>query len=288
MILVTGATGTVGRLLVDRLVAEGAEVRAVTRDPRSAGLPDRVEVVEGDPSAPGTVAPALAGCDGLFVNPRSVGTAAGELVSLAERRGVRRVVGLSATNVEDDLANQPSRYNGDRNKEVEDAVTSSGMDWVSLRSSFFANNSIGMWAWQIRAGADLIRGPYAASAWAPIDPRDLADVGARALLGGGLDDLAGRRLVLTGPQSLAFEEMVAAIGDALGRHLSYQEVPTEAAKQGLVAHGLPEPFVAALLAVQAEAAGQPAFVSGEVEKVLGRPARSFARWAADHAAEFRD
>lgn len=288
MILVTGATGKVGRLLIDRLVAEGAEVRAVSRNPGSAGLPDHVELVEGDPSVPETVVPALAGCDGLFVNPRSVGIAAGELLALASRQGVRRVVGLSATNVDDDLANQPSRYNGDRNKEVEDAVTGSGMEWVTLRSSFFADNSIGMWGWQIREGAEVIRGPYAASAWAPIDPRDLAEVGARALLGEGLEDLAGRRLVLTGPQSLTFEEMVADIGEAVGRNLSYQEVPAEAAKRAIVAHGLPEPFVAALLALQAEATRQPAFVSGEVEKVLGRPASTFAQWAADHAAEFRN
>lgn len=284
MFLVTGATGTVGRPLIDLLAAAGAEVRAVTRDPLAAGLPAHVEVVGGDPARPDTIAAALRGVTGLFVNPRAVGTAIGELLALAGERGVTRVVALSATNVDDDLAGQPSRYNGDRNKEVEDAVTGSGLEWVSLRSTFFAVNAIGTWAAQIRAG-DLVRGPYAASAWAPIHERDLAGVGAHALL---TDDLLGQRPVLTGPQSLTLADMVATIGDVLDRRLRYQEIPPEAAARGMVERGFSAPFVAALLAVQAAAVGQPAVTSGEVEKVLGRPARTFAEWAADHAADFRN
>ena len=284
MILVTGATGNVGRLLIDRLGFEGAEVRAITRNPQAAGLPAAVEVVEGDPSRPGTIAPALRGVTGLFVNARSVGTAVDDLLALAREQGVRRVVALSAINVDDDFANQPSRYNGDRNKEVEDAAIGCGLDWVSLRPGFFAINTIGIWAAQIRAG-DVVRGPYAASAWAPIDLRDLAEVAARALL---TDELVGQRPALTGPRSLTHQEMVATIGDAIGRSLRYQEIPPDAAKQGMVAHGFSERFAAALLALQAEAVGQPAFVSGEVEKILGRPGLTFAQWAADHTADFRN
>src|SRR6266536_3295799 len=96
MILVTGATGTIGRPLVDLLAMEGAEVRAVTRDRRAAGLPADVEVVEGDPSRPDTIAPFLDGVTGLFLHPRAVGLAAGELLALARKQGVKRVVALSA------------------------------------------------------------------------------------------------------------------------------------------------------------------------------------------------
>ena len=74
MLFVTGATGTIGRPLVDLLVGEGAEVRAVTRNPRAAGLPADVEVVEGDPSRPETIAAFLEGVTGLFLHPRAVGT----------------------------------------------------------------------------------------------------------------------------------------------------------------------------------------------------------------------
>jgi len=284
MILVTGATGTIGRPLVDALVGEGAKVRAVTRNPQAAGLPAGVEVIQGDPSRPDTIAPFLEGVTALFLHPRAVGTpAAGQLLALARQRGAQRVVALSATNVDDPLDQQPSRYHGDRNKEVEDAAVASGLGWVSLRAGSFASNTLLAWGAQIRAG-DVVRGPYASFAEAPIHERDLAGVGARALR---TDALVGRRLELTGPQSLTHQQMVAIIGEVLGRPLRYQELPPEAARQGMVAQGLPEPFVQALLARYARGVGQAAPVSGEVEKLLGRPARTYARWAADHAAAFR-
>src|SRR6266511_4399616 len=285
MILITGATGTIGRPLIELLGTAGADIRAVTRNPQAAGLPDGVEVVAGDPSRPDTIAAALRGVTALFLHPRAVGdAAASELLALAQEQGVKRAVVLSAINVDDDPALQPSRYNGDRNKEVEDAVIRSGLEWVSLRSSSFAINTLRAWGAQIRAG-DVVRGPYATFAEAPIHERDLAAVGARALL---TDALAGRRLQLTGPQSLTHEEMVATIGDVIGRPLRYQEVPPEAATQGMVQHGFPGPFVEALMARYAEEVGQAAPLSGEVETILGRPARTFAEWVADHAAAFRN
>jgi uncharacterized protein YbjT (DUF2867 family) len=284
MILVTGATGNIGRPLIDVLVGEGARVRAVTRNPQAAGLPADVEVVEGDPSRPETLASSLRGVSALFLNPAAVRDSAVELVALARKQGVKRVVALSAINVDDDLDKQPSRYNGDRNKEVEDAAVGSGLEWVSLRSSSYATNSIRAWGAQIRAG-DVVRGPYAAFAESEIDPRDLAEVAARALL---TDDLVGRRLQLTGPQSLTHEEMVATIGSVIGRSLLYQEVPPEAARQGMVANGLPEPFVEALMARYARGVGQAAPVTGEVEKILGRPAHTYAEWVAYHADGFRE
>ena len=193
------------------------------------------------------------------------------------------MVVLSAINVDDDLAEQPSRYNEDRNKEVEDAAVGGGLEWVSLRPSSFATNTLLTLGAQIRAG-DVVRGPYATFAEAPIHERDLAGVGARALL---TDELVGRRLELTGPQSLTHEEMVAIIGDVMGRPLRYEEIPPEAVKQGMVQRGFPEPFVEALMARYARGVGQPAPVTGEVEKILGRPARTYAQWVADHADAFR-
>lgn len=191
MLLVTGATGTIGRPLIDLLTNQGAEVRALTRNPRAAGLPAGVEVVEGHPSRPEKIAPLLDGVTALFLHPRAVGLAAAELLALARQRGVRRVVALSATNVDDNLDEQPSPYRGDRNKEVEDAAVASGLEWVSLRSSFFASNTLQAWGAQIRTG-DVVRGPYATFAEAPIHERDLAGAGARALLTDELEQVLGR------------------------------------------------------------------------------------------------
>jgi uncharacterized protein YbjT (DUF2867 family) len=287
MLLVTGATGTIGRPLIDILVNQGAKVRAVTHNPQAAGLPTDVEVVGGDLSRPDTIAPLLEGVTALFLHPRAVGLAAGGLLALARQRGVRRVVALSATNVDDDPALQPSRYQGDRNKEVEDAAVASGLVWVSLRASSFAMNTLRAWGAQIRAG-DVVRGPYATFAEALIHERDLAEVVARALGSDALVARRGRRLELTGPQSLTHEQMVATIGEVLGRPLRYQELPPEVAKQGMVQQGIPEAFVEALMARYAREVGQPAPLSGEVERILGRPARTYAEWVADHADAFRN
>jgi uncharacterized protein YbjT (DUF2867 family) len=286
MLLVTGSTGTVGRPLIDVLVDQGVKVRAVTRDPQAANLHAEVEVVFGDPARPETIAPSLEGVTALFLHPRAVGLAAGELLALARQRGVQRVVALSAMNVDDPLDQQPSRYQGDRNREVEDAAVASGLAWVSLRASSFASNILRAWGAQLRAG-DIVSYPYANFAEALLHEQDLAEVAARAL--GSDEPVArrGRRLELTGPQSLTHQQLVASIGEVLGRPLRYQEIPPEAAERGMIANGVPGSFVEALMARYARELAQAAPVTGEVERILGRPARTYAQWVADHADAFR-
>jgi uncharacterized protein YbjT (DUF2867 family) len=283
MILVTGATGLIGSRVVRRLAEDGEKVRAVTRDPANAALPDGVEAVAADPSRPTTIAAALDGVRGVFLNPRAVGTAAAELLGFARERGVGKAVALAASNVDDDPARQPSRYRGDYNREVEAAVIDSGLDWVSLRPSMFATNTIGLWAAAIGAG-DVVRMPYPDAAWTPLAEDDLADVAALALR---TDRLVGRRVELTGPESLTQAEMVAVIGAAIGRDLRVERVPRAVAEAHLVGTGFPVGFARALLDLQAGYATHPAPVSGEVAEILGRPARPFAEWVADNADAFR-
>ncbi|GAA4997583.1 NAD(P)H-binding protein [Actinopolymorpha pittospori] len=284
MILITGPTGSVGHPLIDLLRAEDVDVRAVTRNATAAGLPAEVEVVEGDPAQPETMRDALRGVTAIFLNPRTVGTAAEELLALARDRGVERVVAMSALNVDFADHRQPSRPRGEYNREVEAASVASGLDWVALRSGSYALNAINMWAGQIRAGGDVVRGPYASSHWAPLHERDIAAVGAWALR---TDELLGCRPVLTGPESLDQELMVAAIGAALGRTLRFLEVPPEAARQGLVRAGHAPALADGYLGMQAESYGQLGLVTGEIERILGRPALTFAQWAAEHADAFR-
>jgi uncharacterized protein YbjT (DUF2867 family) len=284
MIVITGATGIVGRPLVDHLVASGAKVRAVTRTPDTANLPAPVDVVTGDPARPDTMVDALTGATALFLNPRAIGEAAAELVARARERGVSRVVALAAANVDEDLAEQPSRLRGDRNKEAEDAAVHSGLEWTSLRPSSFAVNALAAWGGQIRSG-DVVRYVYAAFQESPIHERDLAEVAAHALL---TDDLLGRRIELTGPESLSHAEMVRVIGDVLGRPLRFEEVPPEPAARDMVRRGLPEPFVTALMARYARHLNRPQHpATDEVRRVLGRQARTYAEWVADNAAVFR-
>ncbi|MEV3927775.1 NAD(P)H-binding protein [Actinomadura coerulea] len=282
MILVTGATGTIGRPLIGKLTAEGAAVRAVSRRPQDVSKFAGVEAVRGDRSRPETFTPLLDGVTALFLHPRATGEAAAGLLALAKERGVGRVVVLSAVNVDDDFSEQPSRFLGDRNKEVEQAAIESGLDWVSLRSSTFAANTLMTWAPQVRGG-DVVRGPYATFAEPLIHERDVAEVAAHALLNTGLD---GTKVRLTGPELLSHDDLASIIGQAIGRTIEYQEVPPEVYKQGLMQRGLPEPFLDALLARYARGVGSAETVSGEVERILGRPARTYGDWAADYADTF--
>jgi uncharacterized protein YbjT (DUF2867 family) len=273
-IVVTGATGNVGRPLVSELAAAGAPVRAVTRSPQTAGFPDGVEAVNTASSA----IDALAGASAVFLNSRALGDELAGIVALAKRSGVTKLVALSAINADDDFSRQPSRFRGDRNKEVEQLAIDSGLDWVSLRPAVFASNFVGMWAAQILAG-DVVGGPYANASAAPIVETDIAAVAAQALL---TDELVGQRIPLTGPQAFTNSELVEIIGTVLDRPLRYFEVPPEVVRQRFIGLGLGAEFADAYIAMLADALDKPALVTREVEKITGRPATTFAQWVSDH------
>ena len=274
-IVVTGATGNVGRPLVAELVAAGAEVRAVSRQPDTAGLPAELTVFD-------TAAAAIQGASAVFLNSRALGAGIESLVRQAQRQGAVRLVALSAINADDDFSRQPSRYRGDRNKEVEQLAVESGLPWVSLRPSVFATNFAGMWAGQIRAG-DVVNGPYAAASSAPIVERDIAAVAARALLS---DELVGQRIPLTGPQALTNTEMVDIIGSVLHRPLRYNEIPAELVRQRFVGLGFGAEFADAYIAMLATTVDRPALVTHDLQRILGRPAETFGQWVADHVSLF--
>jgi uncharacterized protein YbjT (DUF2867 family) len=270
-IVVTGATGNVGRPLVSELAAAGARVRAVTRTPGAAGFPDGVEAVY-------SAVDALPGATAVFLNSRALGGDLADVVALARRSGVTKLVALSAINADDDFSRQPSRFRGDRNKEVEQLAVDSGLDWVSLRPAVFASNFVGMWSAQVRAG-DVVGGPYAAASAAPIVETDIAAVAAQALL---TDELVGQRIPLTGPQAFTNSELVETIGTVLGRPLRYLEVPPDVVRQRFIGLGLGAEFADAYTAMLADALDKPALVTREVEKITGRPATTFTQWVSDH------
>jgi uncharacterized protein YbjT (DUF2867 family) len=274
-IVVTGATGNVGRPLITHLVNAGAKVRAVSRSPQSAGLPAEVEVVE-------SATEAIAGASAVFLNSRALGGELAAVVDRARREGVTRLVALSAINADDDFSRQPSRFRGDRNKEVEQLAVDSGLEWVSLRPTVFATNFAGMWSPQIRAG-DVVRGPYAAASSAPIVESDIAAVAAHGLLG---DELVGQKIPMTGPQALTNTELVDVIATVLGRPLQYQEVPDDLVRQRFVGLGFPPEFGDAYIAMLATTVNEPAVVTDAVQKILGRPAQSFGQWVAQHRDVF--
>ncbi|CAM5649138.1 NAD(P)H-binding protein [Streptomyces purpurascens] len=278
MILITGANGVVGRQVMNLLLRESTAITAVTRGPGSAALPDGVQAVSGDLFRPQWIEAALEGVEALQISPRATGPGLGELLRLAVGQGVRRVVLLSATTVEYPAGE--ARFAA-QFRHAEDLVTSSGLDWTVLRLADFAANALA-WAPQIRSG-DVVRGAYGRAATSPIHETDIAAVAARALRGGVAP---GSVHTLTGPQSLDQVEKVHLIGAALGRALSFQELPPEHVRHGMLAQGLPEEVPDRLLGSLADYAHRPGPTTSTVDDLLGRPARTFADWARDNAHAF--
>jgi uncharacterized protein YbjT (DUF2867 family) len=270
-VVVTGATGNVGRPLVTELAEAGIEVRAVTRNPDTADFPSGVTSFD-------SAFAALPGARAVFLNSRALGESMAPTVAAARAAGVTRLVALSAINADDDFSRQPSRFRGDRNKEVDQVAAESGLEWISLRPTVFASNFAGMWGPQIRGG-DVVGGPYASASTAPIADPDIAAVAANALL---TDELVGRRVPMTGPEALTNTQMVEAIGTVLGRPLRYQEAPPELVRQRFIGLGFGAEFADAYMALLAETVDRPALVTHDVEKILDRPATSFAQWVSDH------
>lgn len=274
-IVVTGATGNVGRPLVTELLTAGAHVRAITRQSGPAGFPPDVEVFDSPIEA-------LSGASAVFLNSRALGAHLEDVVAECGRAGISKLVALSAINADDDDSRQPSRYRGDRNREVEQLAVGSGLAWVSLRPTVFATNFAGMWSAQLRAG-DVVAGPYAAASTAPIVETDIAAVAAHALL---TDELLGQRIPLTGPQAFTNSELAQVIGTVLGRPLQYCEIPISTVRQRFLSLGFSAGFADAYVAMLAESLDKPALVTHDVEKILGRPARPISHWVAEHRDVF--
>lgn len=276
-ILVTGATGAVGRHLVATLIARGASVRALTRKPDDATLPEGVEVVASDLADASTFGAHLfEGVDRVFVFPaRGVET----FLDAAIAADIHRFTVLSSLAAAIEFPRDRGSASQVHHSAVEAAVTERTDAWTILRPGTFANNLL-TWAWQIRSGAP-IRAPYLASAQAPVHEYDIAEAAAQTLL---TDDHIGATIPITGPQALTRAEQVAAIGAAIGREISLVEITPEQFRAE-TAQFIPEPIMKMLLDYWSDTLTVPDQVR-PVTSVTGRPGRTLAEWATDHRADF--
>ncbi|MFF2813170.1 SDR family oxidoreductase [Streptomyces sp. NPDC058000] len=284
MIVVTGATGNIGRRLVDRLVEEGVPVRALTRDPARAGLPAQVEAVRADLTEDADPAPLLAEADALFLNLAAGGGESVErLIDAAVKADVSRIVlnsSLAVTGTPADETNFIARSHA----LVERVIRDSGLEWTFLRGGNYATNAFN-WAPAIRENG-VVRDPHPGAQSVPVHEADLADVAALALLD-RTGTHVGQVYELTGPEVLTNAQQVAAIGEAIGRPTRIEQISEDEAAEAMAGPHFPVAAARELIRLFGRSVDAPLFAGTDtVERVTGHPARTFAQWARDHAGDF--
>jgi uncharacterized protein YbjT (DUF2867 family) len=275
-VLVTGATASVGRLLVDELVAAGLPVRALTNNPARAALPDEVEVARGYLGKPETLPAALAGIDTVYLAP--LPAYVDDFVRCARDAGVRRVVVLSGEPAEYEAQGDPSTWHYYR---IERAIEAGGFDWTFLRPGQFMNNTLD-WAPAIKAHG-VVRAPYGGAVQTPIDLGDIAAVARVVLL---TEEFTGQKLTMSGPEGITPPEQVACIAEALGREVRFVELaPDEYLTEMAPAIGLET--AQWLLDGFRMMAEHPMKPETTVQDLTGRPAVTYREWARANVDAFR-
>ncbi|MEU9857939.1 NAD(P)H-binding protein [Streptomyces sp. NPDC047974] len=281
MIVVTGATGNIGRPLVAALAEAGEDVVAVSRNAQPAGLPDGVRAVQASLGDFASMKPVLEGADAFFIllagEQNGPGEPAANLLDIAKGAGVKRVV-LVSSQLAGTRSDTPSH---NRLREFEAAVRESGLEYTILQPGGFASNAFA-WAESVRTSRQVFH-PFGDIALPVVDPADIADVAAVALREDGHN---GRTYVLTGPESVGPRRQVAMLSEVLGEEVTYVELTREQATE-VMSQFMPPAVVKGTLDVLGEPLPVEQEVSLDVEKVLGRPARSFGDWVARTIPAFK-
>ncbi|MBC6470400.1 NAD(P)H-binding protein [Actinomadura alba] len=278
MIVVTGATGNVGRPLVRALAAAGEQVTAVSRRPSAADGPEGVRFRRADLAEPETLRPVLDGADALFLLVAGAGEdlKPHDILDLARTAGVGRVVLLSSQGA----GGRPENPSHSRLRAFEDALRQSGPAWTILRPGGFHSNAF-LWAEAVRSQR-TVSAPFGDVALPDIDPSDIGEVAAVVLRDGAH---AGRTYELTGPSAISPRERAQAIGDALGTPVRFVEQSREEARAHMMRF-MPGPVIDGTLDILGAPSEAEQRVSPVVEQILGRSPRTFAEWARRNVSAF--
>lgn len=278
MIFVLGATGKIGRALVPALLDAGAAVRALTRDPAKARIDPRAEAVQGDLDTADL--PALFdGADRVFVLTQGASAERETAVArAAARAGVSHLVKLSTTGVHFGQTDPITRAHA----EAEQAIREAGPAWTILRPGAFMDNRFA-WLDSVR-DENAVYVPEGDPASALVHSRDIAAVATLALTTSGHE---GATYELTGGEALTTGRQVEILAEAIGRPVKYVEEPESAARERMRRkYGWPAEAVEGFFALKGESAAHEHVVFDTVERLLGRPPRTFADWAGENAAAF--
>ncbi|NNN30838.1 NAD(P)H-binding protein [Streptomyces sp. S3(2020)] len=281
MIVVTGATGNVGRELVSALVGDGTLVTATSRRIADGDVPQGVRAWPADLADAESLRAVLDGADALFLHDGGLSAHlldVPHLMDVAKAGGVRRVVLLSSLGV---VTRPESVSHGGTGRAIDEAVRQSGLEWTILRPNGFHSNAFA-WAESVRTGR-TVAAPFGDVALPTVDPADIAAVAAVALRE---DGHTGQVYELTGPAAVTPRQQAAALGASLGEPVRFVELDRDEARTHLLRF-MPEPVADTTLDVLGAPTPAEQRVSPDIERVTGRAPGSFADWALRNAAAFR-
>jgi uncharacterized protein YbjT (DUF2867 family) len=273
-ILVTGASGNIGRALVAELKARGADFAIMSSKPAPGA-------VQGDFADTASLERAFQGVDTLFLLlplvPDKIELAR-HAVQAARTAGVRHIVRSSGAGADPTSPVALARLQG----EIDALVAESGIAHTLLRPNGFMQNWINHSAAALKAGT--FYAPHGNGAQSLIDARDIAAVAAAVLTDPAPH--AGRAYSLTGPEALTDAQMVAQIAKAAGHPITYVDVPEAAAREAMA--GMPPVMVDWFMSLNdVIKQGWAAGVTDDVQRLTGRPPRRFADFVSEHAAALR-
>jgi uncharacterized protein YbjT (DUF2867 family) len=272
-ILVTGASGTIGRTVLERLAPQQRQVRALVRNAPADPVPT-VDYRIYDLSAVESIDRALDGVDTVYLScgnvPEQV-TYETTVIDRAAACGVARVVKLSAHGAAADAPVAFWRWHA----QIEQHLVSSGIDHVLLRPHFLMSNLLG--AIHTASTMGMVFAPAGDAAITMVDPRDVADVAVAALTDPSAVTGVGRALTVTGGERVGFDRVASTLARALDREVAYVDVPPAAAREQMVQAGLPEMVADEILNVFAVLRdGGQAEVTDVVPRLTGHEARIVA------------
>lgn len=268
-ILVTGATGNVGRHVVDQLHKSGEQVLALTRNPKIATVPDGVEIVQGDLFKPETLSPIFARTDRMFLittGGEEYSTLPGsEIIREAEKQNVQHITVV---------------WSGEKGS-VEQALEASDISWTQLQPVEFMSNALD-WCESVR-NEGVIREPFADSVSALVHEADIASVAVRTLLE---DVHKGKTYKLTGPEVLTVRDKVQTISAVTGRDIHYVELTEKQARDRMENEGIPQDHIEMVINWFVDPPKIAYTVVPTVEQITEKPARSFEQWVREHLHEW--
>src|SRR6266567_1585498 len=281
-VLVTGATGTIGRDVAKILSENAVPIRAGVRDQAKARKQFGADIAlatfdfEDAASFPG----ALKGIEKVFLLPPLMPNqveVANAFVDAAKRASVRHIVKLSAIGAD----TSPPYTFGKWHAANEQHIRESRLAFTFLRPNSFMQNFITYF--QPRDGTIYL--PWGNGKASFVDARDIAAVAAEALTSDGHE---GKTYTLTGPAALGIAEVASILSETAGREINYLDVPESAARDGMLQAGLPQWQVEPILELHAtNKQNRWTAVTADVEKVTGKPPTDFAQFARDHVEKFR-